>query len=233
MFTLFAYFTSRYNNGLVEQSLIEQVHAHKERYPSLTNTDDSMIAWYLLNDDVKTTYMNDYDIFIQPHNNDDKYSVNILHTESKCNGRNIITPLYPKYSNEDIIKECSYDKNIVIWCKNESDCNLYGDKSTHKVSLSTMILFNYGILRKKNNFLNRLLKLMYIVHIKIIQAGIYNMYRTFTDYKNLEAHVVFKGRDYFMNVIQDPSIILPILITEDYVNIWDIYTELKEIDNPN
>jgi hypothetical protein len=177
--------------------------------------EESKIAWGLLLPAEIAEFTRRYEQFIQPHGVEIKKEIKtpaVIHRVAERK-RKLTSPVYP-------IKPVDYKECKIVWDPLNNDCKSYGNKSTHGTNL-TSILFKNCLLKKDEYYRNTTSILMHTINKHLID--IYNTYATFNDFDNLAAHIVFMGIDYYKKVIANPSIIIPTLVSEDYVKLWDLY----------
>ena len=206
------YFHDMYISGYFG-SFVHNVRVEFKRLHNL-NMDYITVAWGMLLPIEIAEFTRRYEEFIQPHGIENKEEIQIpvvIHTVSERK-RKLATPVYP--INPVDYKECGK-----IWDPNNNDCKAYSNKSTG--TRLTNVLFKNCLLKKDEYFKQTMSILMHNINKHLID--VYNMYSTFDDFDNLAMHIVFMGMEYYQRVIADPSIIIPTLVSEDYVKLWDIY----------
>ena len=172
------------------------------------------VAWGMLLPVEIAEFTRRYEEFIQPHGVENKKEIQkpvVIHTVSERK-RKLATPVYP-------MTRVDYKDCRLIWDPRNNDCKSYGNKSTS--ARLTSRLFKNCLLIKDEYYRNNMSLLMNNINKHLI--NIYNAYSTFNDFDNLAAHIVFMGIEYYQRVVANPSIIIPTLVSEDYVKLWDIY----------
>lgn len=210
-YTLDQYFNDMYISGYFGR-FIYTVQEFKRSHN--LDTEETSVAWGLLLPAEIAEFTRRYEEFIQPHGVEIKRKIQkpVIHTLSERK-RKLATPVYP-------MKPIDYKDCRLIWDPLSNDCKSYGNKSTHGIKL-TSILFKNCLLIKDEYYRNNMSLLMNNINKHLVD--IYNAYSTFNDFDNLAAHIVFMGIEYYQRVVANPSIIIPTLVSEDYVKLWDIY----------
>lgn len=98
----------------------------------------------------------------------------------------------------------------------------YGDKSEKPFPVIRPVFSNVSYYNR-SKFKDIFPTVMFAIHNVLMGAGIYDDYPTFSDYKNLAAHIILKGKDYCNAIINDPQLVRPLLEYEEYHPIWNHY----------
>jgi len=170
-------------------------------------------AWGILSPVELKEFERRYEAFIRPHIVEKHTKPVIIHLESK-RIRKLTLPIYP-------LNNIDYKIHSCVWTV-EHDCENYGTKSTHGTNLTSR-LFKNCLFIKSPQIKKSITVLMCNIYRVLI--NVFNIYSTFTDYENLSLHIIFMGDDYYQSVITNPNIIIPTLIREDYVKLWDMYND--------
>jgi hypothetical protein len=98
----------------------------------------------------------------------------------------------------------------------------YGNKSEKPFSVIRRV-FSKISYYNRSEFKNIFPVIMFTIHSVLLGAGIYNDYPTFSDYENLAAHIVLKGKNYCTSIVKDPQLVRPLLEYDEFHPIWDRY----------
>lgn len=108
----------------------------------------------------------------------------------------------------------------IIW--NNIQTQDYGDKSEKPFPVIRHVFSNVSYYNR-GKFKDIFSTMMFAIHNVLMGAGVYDDYPTFSDCKNLAAHIVLKGKDYCEAIVKDPQLVRPLLEYEEFHPIWNHY----------
>jgi hypothetical protein len=65
-----------------------------------------------------------------------------------------------------------------------------------------------------------MVRLMFYVHNILVHYGIYDTSRGVSEYKDIAAHIILRGRTYCINIVNNPEKAIPLLKNNEYHPIW-------------
>jgi len=101
----------------------------------------------------------------------------------------------------------------------------YGDKSEKPFATARTVIIEVD--RTFRQFNNIFSNIILAIHNVLVAAGIYDDYPTFSDYKNLAAHIILKGRDYCQFIVNNPQQVRQLLEYDEFHPIWTNCDEKK------
>lgn len=100
----------------------------------------------------------------------------------------------------------------------------YGDKDSGYAGLNRLFPdIPYSCIKKfKESFSIATFAIYHVVML----SGIYNNYPTFTEHKDVSAHIVLRGLEYYVSVIKNPQIIIPLIEFNRYHEAWRLFKSI-------
>jgi hypothetical protein len=154
--------------------------------------------------------------------------------------RKLTTPIYASIKDEklmelvpqSVINKPHFGPRLLFeWAVNKGITNIiwdsilihdYGDKSEKPFPVIRH-MFSKVSYHNRSKFKDIFPTIMLIVHNLLIGAGIYDDYPTFSDYKNMTAHIILRGKDYCYSIVKNPQLVRPLLEYDEFHPIWNHY----------
>jgi hypothetical protein len=158
--------------------------------------------------------------------------------------RKITTPIYMCKFDRSIFDPISMNiheynddmiNTYISAFKNDTDNDLYGvvwGNTGGYGNKSVMDNIRFRDILKNTYYENQrefefaLDRAIFIINRILMISGIYKNYPTFNDYNNMVAHIVLRGEEYCLSVIDNPTIATHLIEYEDYYRVYDFLLDI-------
>jgi hypothetical protein len=201
---------------------------------------EASVLWYRLSNDIKDHITLLFNTWIGNHSEEEKTArVKKYYIVKKINDtqRKISYPIHNSIIHDNLMEYATGKKDKYKLAFSNADkggvfkmlwtglkkCT-YGDRSEMSFAEARKN-FSKVIHGNRRILIHTFLMVLFAIHNILKDAGIYSDYPLFIDYKNMLAHIVLKGREYCLSIIEDPQLVRPLLEYEEFHPIWNNFLE--------